>query len=99
MRLSSLVFAVLVIGTILGIARDEIGRLALIIFFTGLGTSVAGVASIMALFQTIGAFGMARTISAHVEAVAATIVVLIVGTAIMCGLLFTGCLLMQWALP
>ena len=90
MRLSSLLFAVLVIGVVLGIARDEVGRLALIVFLTGLGTTVAGVASIMALFQTIGAFGEARTISAHVEALAATIVVLAVGSSVMLGLMFGG---------
>ena len=57
MRLSTLVLAVLVLGTIMGIARDEVGRVAVIVFFTGLSTSIAGVASIMALFQTVGASG------------------------------------------
>ena len=99
MRISTLLFAVLVIGTILGIARDEVGRVAVIVFFTGLGTMVSGVGSIMALFQTIGAFGEARTLSAHVEALAATILVLIVGPAIMLGLLFGGGLLVRWAIP
>ena len=45
----------------MGIVRDEVGRVAVIVFFTGLGTCVAGVASIMALFQTVGALGEART--------------------------------------
>jgi hypothetical protein len=99
MRLSTLVFAILVIGTILGIARDEVGRVAVIVFFTGLGTTFSALASIMALFQTVGAFGEAKTLVAHIEALAATIVVLIVGTAIMLGLLFGGGLLVQWAIP
>ena len=42
MRLSTLILAVLVVGTVLGIARDEVGRVAVIVFFTGLSTSVAG---------------------------------------------------------
>jgi hypothetical protein len=99
MRLSTLLFAILVIGTILGIARDEVGRVAVIVFFTGLGTTASGVAAIMALFQTIGAFGEARSLAAHVEALAATVLVLTVGSMVMLGLLFTGGLLVQWAIP
>ena len=99
MLLSTLVFIVLVLGTIMGIARDEVGRVAVIVFFTGLGTCVAGVASIMALFQTFGAHGEARTIGAHVEALASTILVLTVGSFAMLGLLFGGGLLLQWAIP
>lgn len=99
MRISTLVFAVLIIGLILGIARDEVGRVAAIVFITGAGTMASGVASIMALFQTIGAFGEARGLSAHVEALAATVLVLIVGSAIMLGMLFGGALLVQWSIP
>lgn len=99
MRLSTLVYAVLVLGTIMGILRDEIGRVAVIVFFTGLSTSVAGVASIMALFQTVGAIGEAKTIGAHVEALSATVLVLAFGSLAMLGLLFGGGLLLQWVLP
>ena len=99
MRLSTLVFVVLVLGTIMGIARDEVGRVAVIVFFTGLSTCIAGVASIMALFQTVGAIGEAKSISAHVEALAATVLVLTVGSFAMLGLLFGGGLLLQWAIP
>jgi hypothetical protein len=99
MRISTLLFAVLVIGMVLGIVRDEVGRVAVIVFFTGLGTAASGVASIMALFQTIGAFGEARTLGAHVEALAATVLVLTVGSTVMVGLMFAGGLLVRWALP
>jgi hypothetical protein len=99
MRLSTLVFVVLVLGTIMGIARDEVGRVAVIVFFTGLSTCVAGVAAIMALFQTVGALGEAKSIGAHVEALAASVLVLAVGSLIMLGLLFGGGLLVQWAIP
>ena len=99
MRISTLLFAVLVIGTILGIARDEVGRVAVIVFLTGLATTVSGVAAIMALFQTIGAIGEARTLGAHVEALAATVMVLTVASTIMLGLMFAGALLVQWAIP
>jgi hypothetical protein len=99
MRLWNLAFAIFLIGMILGIVRDEVGRVAVIVFFTGLGASISGVASIMALFQTVGAFGEARTLSSHVEALAATVLVLIFGSAVMLGLLFAGGLLIRWAIP
>jgi hypothetical protein len=99
MRLSTLVFAVLVLGTLMGIVRDEVGRVAVIVFFTGLSTCIAGVGSIMALFQTVGAIGEAKTIGAHVEALASTVLVLTVGSMLMLGLLFGGGLLIQWAIP
>ncbi len=99
MRISHLLFAVLVIGTVLGIAREEVGRVAVIVFFTGLGATLSGLAAIMALFQTVGAFGEARDLAAHVEALAATVVVLALGSLAMLGLLFAGALLVRWAIP
>jgi hypothetical protein len=99
MRISTLLFIVLLAGLILTIARDEVGRVALIVFFTGLGTTISGVASVMALFQTVGAFGEARTLSSHVEALAATILVLTIGSSVMLGLMFGGALLIQWVIP
>jgi hypothetical protein len=98
MRLSTLVLAVLVIGTILGIARDEVGRIGVIVFLTGLGMAIAGVTSLMALFQTVGAFGEARSLIAHVEALAATILVLVLGSSVVLGVMFGGGWLVKWSL-
>ena len=55
----------------------------LIVFVTGLGETALGVTAIMALFQTVGAIGMARGLLEHAEAMAATTVVLVVATAVM----------------
>jgi hypothetical protein len=99
MRIWTLALIVLIFGLIMGIVRDEIGRVAVIVFFTGLSMSMAGVASIMALFQTVGALGEARDLGAHVEAIAATVLVLTVAAFAMLGLLFVGGLLLQWAIP
>jgi hypothetical protein len=99
MRLSTLLYAILVIAILMGIVRDEIGRVAVIVFFTGLGTIIVVLGAIMALFQTVGAFGEAQTVLSHVEALAATAVVLLVATSMTLGLLFAGALLMQWAIP
>ena len=99
MRLSTLLYVILVIAILMGIVRDEIGRVAVIVFFTGLGTIIVVLGAIMALFQTVGALGEAQTLLSHVEALAATAVVLIVGSSMTLGLLFAGGLLMQWAIP
>lgn len=99
MRLSTLLFAILILATLMGIVRDEVGRVAVIVFFTGLGAVVVVLGAIMALFQTIGAFGEARSILSHVEALAATAVVLVVGSSVTLGLLFVGAQLVQWAIP
>ena len=41
------------------------GRIALIVFLTALGEVVLGIAAVLALFQTIGAIGMARGLHEH----------------------------------
>lgn len=99
MRLSTLAFLVLILALIFAIVRDEVGRVAVIVFFTGLGTVGAGLGSIMALFQTVGALGEARTVSAHVEALAATVLVLSFGSTLVLGLLLGGGLLIRWSIP
>lgn len=99
MRLSTLLFAILVIATAMGIARDEVGRVGVIVFAAGLGLIVSTLAVLLALFQTIGAFGEARGLAAHFEALAASAVVLALGSAVILGLIFVGGLIVQWAVP
>jgi hypothetical protein len=99
MRLSTLLFVILVLATLMGIVRDEIGRVAVIVFFTGLGTILVVLGAILALFQTVGAFGEAQSLLSHIEALAATAVVLLVGSSVTLGLLFAGAQLVQWAVP
>ncbi len=99
LRLSTQLFAVLVIAVILAIVRDEVGRVAVIVFCTGLGVVAGGLTAIMALFQTLGAFGEARGLAAHVEALAATALVLVITSALVLGLMFAGARLVQWSIP
>jgi hypothetical protein len=99
MRLWHLVFFILVLGIVLSISRDVVGRIALIVFFTALGEVVLGVTAVMALFQTIGEIGMARGLFEHGQAVAATTLVLIIATTIMSMWLFIGAWLVQVVLP
>jgi hypothetical protein len=95
MRLGQLVFGIAIIGTLMALYREPIGRVFIIVFFTGLGEIVFGMTSLMALFQTVGAIGEADSISSHLEALLQTLVVLTIATAIMSGWLFAGAWLIQ----
>jgi len=87
------------LGIVFSVVRDPVGRVALIVFVTGIGETVLGVTAIMALFQTIGAIGMARGLLDHAEAMAATTVVLAVATTVMSFWLFLGVWLIQATTP
>ena len=65
MRLWHLVLLILVLGILLGIIRDPVGRIALIVFVTAVGEVILGTTAVLALFQTIGAIGMARGLFEH----------------------------------
>jgi hypothetical protein len=99
MRLWHLVVFIMVLGMCLAIARDPVGRVALIVFITALGEVVIGTTAILALFQTIGSLGEAKGLVAHAEAVATTTLVLVLATAIMSSWLFAGAWLVQASLP
>jgi hypothetical protein len=99
MRLWHLVVLILVLGVLLSIVRDPVGRIALAVFITATGEVVIGTTAVMALFQTIGSLGEAKGLFAHAEAVATTTLVLIIATTIMSSLLFAGAWLVQASLP
>jgi hypothetical protein len=99
MRLWHLVLMILILGILLSITRDPVGRIALIVFVTAVGEVFFGTTAVMALFQTIGAIGMARGLLEHTQAVAATTVVLIAATTIMSMWLFIGAWLVRAVLP
>src|SRR5262249_48244116 len=90
MRLWHLFVFIMVMGMVLAIARDPVGRIAMIVFVTALGEVVIGTTAILALFQTIGSLA---------EAVATTTLVLVLATAIMSSWLFAGAWLVQASLP
>jgi hypothetical protein len=99
MRLWHLFVAIMALSLIFTIIRDPVGRIALIVFLTGLGEVVFGTTAILALFQTIGSLGEAKGLFDHAEAVAATALVLIIATTIMSSWLFAGAWLVQSAIP
>ncbi len=95
MRLWHLGTVVLFTALFLAIGRSEVGRVALIVFFTGLGEVFVGTAALMQLFRTLGELGSARGLAAHVEAIAATALVLLVATIGMNGVLWVGVLMLS----
>lgn len=99
MRLWHLTVFILMLGVVLSIVRDPVGRIALIVFVTALGEVILGTTAVLALFQTIGAIGLARGLFDHAQAVAATTLVLIIATTFMSTWLFVGAWLVQATLP
>jgi hypothetical protein len=99
MRLWHILFAVMLVALIMAISRDAAGRVAVIVFFGGLVEVVLGTTALMHLFQTIGQFGAARGLYAHLEALMATIVVLILATASMNAVMWIGIILLQITVP
>ena len=90
MRLWHLVFAVAVVAVVMTLVRDDAGRVAVIVFGIGVGECAFATAALMALFQTVGAFGTARGLIAHATAIAATTLVLATASTIMVAWLFAG---------
>jgi hypothetical protein len=99
MRLWHLIVFILALSLILAVVRDQVGRVALVVFATGVGEFVMGTTAVMALFRTIGALGEAKGLVAHVEAVATTTLVLVIATAMMSLWAFAGAWLVQVSLP
>jgi hypothetical protein len=95
MRLIHLVGLVLLAAICLSIARDEVGRVALIVFFAGLGTIAVTTAALLLLFRTLGGLGEAQRGLAYVEALAATALVLVLASLAVGGLVLVGVRLVQ----
>jgi len=99
MRLWHFVYLILVLGIVFALSREPAGLVAVIVFTTALGEVILGTTAVMALFQTVGAIGVARGMFEHGYALAATTVVLIVATAVMSVWLFIGAWLIQAVVP
>jgi hypothetical protein len=95
MRLWHLLFAILMLGIVFAISRDDVGRVSLIVFVTGFAEFFLGTTAILALFQTFGSLGDARGLAEHTIAIVATILVLIVATVVMNAVLWAGVSLVE----
>ncbi len=98
MRIWHILVVIFALACVFGIARSDVGRVAVIMFFTGLCEFVLGTTAVMHLFKTIGSFGEAKTMFGHIEAVIATILVLALATVAMNVVFWLGGSLLQLAL-
>jgi hypothetical protein len=90
MRLSHLILVVFLCATLFGVAREPYGRVAIVVFCTG-GTVIwLALLAIVTLFRTLGALGEARSIYAHLEAIVATGLVLVVASVSINAVLWAG---------
>lgn len=90
MRTWHLTFAVFLAALAFAFAREEVGRVALVVFLTASAMVALGTTSVMLLFRTFGSLGTARRAGDYVEAVAATLGVLAFGASSMLAVLWCG---------
>lgn len=90
MRLWQFLVVIFGLAMVFAVSRSEIGRVALVVFSMGLVELILGLAAVMNLFKTLGAFGQARDLLAHIEALAATVLILMVASLSMNGVLWVG---------
>ncbi len=91
MRILHIIFAVFMLALALTVAREPVGRVALVVFFTLGGELVCGTTAVMLLFQTIAAIGDARGVLEYVQSFLATAIVLFVASSVMLGM-FSVCI-------
>lgn len=99
MRLWHWLLMIWMTATALAVARDPIGRVALVVFVTGLIEIILGTTAVMTLFRTLGAIGEARRLTAYAEAILATVLVLTVASISMNAVFAVGMRLAQVVVP
>lgn len=97
MRIWHGIVGVVVAAILLALLRDDVGRVALVVFVAGLGEVVVGLFAILGLFRTLGRFGEARGPVAHLGAVGSTLLILAAASAAMVGLLWVGTMVVMRA--
>jgi hypothetical protein len=95
MRIWHVLVLVFLVAIVLSVSHSEYGRITLVLFLTGIGEVVLGATALMNLFKTVGAFGRAQTLMAHVEALAATALILAAASIGMTAVLWFGGVVLQ----
>ena len=90
MRLWHTFFAVFLFAIVLTVAKMPAGRVAIVVFITGVGELIFGLAALMLLFQSIGSLGEAEGLIDSVQSMVATVVIVAVASYLMVGLLTIG---------
>jgi hypothetical protein len=90
MRLWHTTFAIFLFAMLLTISRGSAGRVAIVVFATGLAELICGVTAVMMLFQTVGSLGQSKGLLEGAQCVVATIVVTTVAAWMMVAMLTLG---------
>jgi hypothetical protein len=88
MRLLHLVYIVFMLALAFAVAREPVGRVALVVFVTLAGELACGTTAMMLLFQTVAAIGEARGVLEYVQSLMATAFVLVVAAWLMIAMLW-----------
>jgi hypothetical protein len=87
MRILHIVYAVFMLALALAVAREPVGRVALVVFVALGGELICGTAAVMLLFQTISSIAEARDALEYVQGLMATAIVLAVASGLMLTML------------
>lgn len=87
MRILHIVYVVFMLAMALAVAREPVGRVALVVFIALGAELICGTAAVMLLFQTISSIGEARDALECVQGLMATAIVLAVASGLMLAML------------
>lgn len=87
MRILHIVYAVFMLAMAFAVAREPVGRVALVVFIALGGELVCGTTAVMLLFQTIASIADSRDTLECVQGLMATAIVLAVASGLMLAML------------
>lgn len=90
MRVWHGMLAIFLAAIVIKITENPAGKVAVVVFTTGLGLIILGATGLLWLFQTLGEIGAANGGGQRLAAVGASAVVLFLATASMTGVLLIG---------
>ena len=98
MRIWSLFLAIGFTAIIMTLMRHEIGRVGVVVFFTGLGMCATALGGIMGMFQSLSAMAESNSPASLIESLVLLVLVVAVGSLSILTILFVGLLALHWAL-
>jgi hypothetical protein len=87
MRILHIIYAVFMLAMALTIAREPVGRVALVVFIALGAELICGLTAVMLLFQTVASIADARDALEYVQSLMATAIVLAVASGLMLAML------------
>jgi hypothetical protein len=88
MRILHILYGVFMLALAFAVAREPVGRVAVIVFVTLAGELICGTTALMLLFQTVGSIGDALGALDYIQGLMAAAIVLVVASWLMIGMLY-----------